>query len=88
MGIQWEVTEDRTGVRYSVNCNVVATGSKQWERSEAEENMEGQPEMVKITIADADDPDRVLVEESVPLQAFKTGSVGYKFQRRDVTFDG
>ena len=86
MAIQWEVAE-RQGVSYSINCNIIATGSKKLGSNAAKETlMADQPQKIRVLIVDAEDEDRVLVDEEVGPKGFSTGSVGYSVQARGVSF--
>ena len=70
--------------QFSVTLNVVLKGSKNLSPEQQDALMS--VSRVCVLIADADDPDNVLVDEEVPAREFQTGSVGYGLSLRDVQF--
>ena len=69
---------------YSVGLNIILGGSKQMEPEQIEVLLS--TGSVKVTIVDAENTDRVLVDEVVEAKQFKTGSVGFGLHTRDLKF--
>lgn len=69
---------------FSVGINVVLTGSKKLSPEQQEALMT--VEKVRIVIADANDPENVLVDAETPAREFSTGSVGYGLNLRGAQF--
>jgi hypothetical protein len=70
--------------RFTAGLNIVLIGSKKMTPEEQDALMA--VEAVKVTIADASNPENVLVETTAPAKEFDTGSVGYGIYERSVTF--
>lgn len=69
---------------YSVGLNIILGGSKQMEPEQIEALLS--TGSVKVTIVDAENTDRILVDEVVEAKQFKTGSVGFGLHTRDLKF--
>ncbi len=69
---------------FSVNCNVILSGSKRMTPEEQEDGM--MVDAVRLLIVDVDDPNNILVDEVLPAKEFKTKSVGYGLQVRGLHF--
>lgn len=69
---------------FSINVNVVLTGSKRMDPAQQEALMD--VDTVRILIVDASDESNVLLDTQAEAMEFKTGSVGYGVQMRDCKF--
>ena len=69
---------------FTVGVNVVLVGSKKLSPEEQEVLLG--VERVRILIADANNPENVLVDTEVPAREFSTGSVGYGLNLRGAQF--
>lgn len=69
---------------FSINVNVVLTGSKRMDPAQQEALMD--VDTVRILIVDASDESNVLLDTQAEAMEFKTGSVGYGVQVRDCKF--
>jgi hypothetical protein len=70
--------------QFSVGVNVVLVGSKKLSSEEQEALLA--VDRVRILIADANDPENILVDTEVPAREFSTGSVGYGLNLRGAQF--
>lgn len=75
-----EVTE----ALYSVNVNVVLTGSKKMTPEQQDALMT--VGKVRVLIVDASDDSNVLLDAEAEAREFSTGSVGYGVQERECRF--
>lgn len=69
---------------FSINVNVVLTGSKRMDPAQQEALIN--VDAVRILIVDASDESNVLLDTQAEAMEFKTGSVGYGVQVRDCKF--
>jgi hypothetical protein len=70
--------------QFSVGVNVVLVGSKKLSPEEQEALLS--VDRVRILIADASDPENILVDAEVSAREFSTGSVGYGLNLRGAHF--
>jgi len=77
---------------FSVGLNVILTGSKEMSQGQQDEAMEGLSS-ARIIIVDGganviiNPSAKVLVDEVVPAQEFKTGSVGFGLHTKGLKFE-
>jgi hypothetical protein len=70
---------------FTIGINVILVGSKKLSPEEQEALLP--VERVRILIADATDPENVLLDTEVPAREFSTGSVGYGLNLRGAHFN-
>lgn len=77
--------------RYTANLNIVLQRSKKMSVKEKEDLMADEPDKIHVLIVDADDAEKVLVDEVVAAKAFTPDnygqfSVGYGLRAVDISF--
>lgn len=72
------------GEEYSVGLNIVLTGSKNLSQSDIEKLLS--TGSVKVVIVDAENENRVLVDEVVEAKQFSTGSVRFGLNTKGAKF--